>query len=251
MNGFVTRLRERERTLLGTWVKIPALETVELIAHAGFDYVVIDLEHSPMTLESAYRAIVVAQGCGLAALVRLPDHTGAYVQRLLDSGADGLLVPRVQSAAQARQALSAMIFAPRGERGMGLTSRAGRWGLTVGSDYLAHGDAEVLRCLQLEDLAVLQGVEQILGVPDLGAVFVGMGDLTMSSGLPATDPRIRDAVDHVLTSAAATGTPVGTAVGTADAARAAIDRGYAFVMVSNDASLFGRAATDLVAAVRG
>ena len=251
MTGFVTRLRDRDAALLGTWVKIPAVETVELIAHAGFDYVVVDLEHSPMSLESAYRAIVVAQGAGLAALVRLPDHTGAYVQRLLDSGADGLLVPRVQSPDEARRALSSMVFAPRGERGMGLTSRAGRWGQLASADYLAHGDAEVLRCLQVEDLAVLQGVEQILDVPDLGAVFVGMGDLTMSSGLPGTDPTIRAAVDHVLSSAAAAKIPVGTAVGTADAARVAIERGYAFVMVSNDASLFGRAAIDLVAAVRG
>jgi 2-dehydro-3-deoxyglucarate aldolase/4-hydroxy-2-oxoheptanedioate aldolase len=91
------RARSAGRGLLGTWVKIPAFETVELLAHAGFDFVVIDMEHSPLALDRVYELIFATQRMGMAALVRLPDQLGTPVQPLLDAGADGLLVPRIAS----------------------------------------------------------------------------------------------------------------------------------------------------------
>src|SRR3954471_18372081 len=97
MDKFIDTVRTRARGMIGTWVKIPSLETVELLGHAGFDFVVIDLEHAPHSMDLAYRLIFAAQACGMAALVRLPDHRGGEIQRLLDSGADGLLVPRIDS----------------------------------------------------------------------------------------------------------------------------------------------------------
>ena len=118
----VAELATIDRALLGTWVKIPAVETVELLANAGFDFVVVDMEHSPITLESAYRAILVAQACGMAALARVPDHGGTDAQRLLDCGTDGILVPRVNSVEDAERALGKLVFPPAGERGMGRTS---------------------------------------------------------------------------------------------------------------------------------
>jgi len=81
-----------------------AMEVVELVGRAGFDYVVVDLEHSPLDLETAYRLIFAAQACGMAALVRVPDRSGSHVQRVLDAGADGILVPQVSSVAEATAA---------------------------------------------------------------------------------------------------------------------------------------------------
>ena len=92
-------LRGPGPTTFGTWVKLPSLETLELLAAAGFEFVVVDMEHSPLTLDFAYQAIVVAQGLGLAVLVRVPDRSGSHLQRLLDAGADGILVPQVPSNA--------------------------------------------------------------------------------------------------------------------------------------------------------
>src|SRR5690606_42070582 len=80
--------------LLGTWVKIPSLETVELLGHAGFDFVVVDMEHAPHALDRAYELVFAAQAMGMGALVRLPGQEAATIQPLLDAGADGLLVPR-------------------------------------------------------------------------------------------------------------------------------------------------------------
>ncbi len=243
--GFARSLRESERTLVGTWVKLPSVETVEILAIAGIDFVVIDLEHAPLDLQTAYTATVVAQAHGMSVLARVPDRSGSHLQRLLDSGVDGILVPRVSTPAEAAAAAAGMTFSPGGERGNGTTSRAGRWGAVSRSAYLARGD-DVLRAVQLEDRGSLEHVEEILGVPHLGGVFLGMGDLQLSSGLDEHDPVLQALVDGLLDSARRRSLPVGTAVANAEQAEAAARRGFAFVMVGNDAGLLRQAATDLV-----
>jgi len=242
---FPQRLREAERCLIGTWVKIPSLETVEILALAGFDYVVIDQEHAPLDLGMAYAATVVAQGCGMSVLVRVPDGSGSHYQRLLDSGVDGILVPHVSSAAEAARAVAGMSFPPRGERGMGLTSRAGQWGRLPGPEYTARG-GEVFRGVQLEDLGALDDAEAIIGTPGLGGVFIGMGDLRLSTGLSGDAPELRSRVDRVLELAAASGMPVGTAIQTPADFRAAAERGFGYVMVSNDTGMLAAESARLV-----
>ncbi len=231
----------------GTWVKLPSLETLELLAHGGFDFVVIDLEHSPLTLESAYTQILVAQSLGMTAFVRVPDRSGNYIQRVLDSGANGILVPQVTSVDQAAEALSQMTFSPSGVRGMGITSRAGRWGL-LGSGYRASGE-QVVKAIQIENRATLEQIEPLLDLPGLSAAFIGMGDLTMSSGLSGSSPELRALVDNLRAQCQRRGLPLGTAVGDAEQAAAARDEGYSFIMVSNDATMFAKAATTLGAAL--
>ncbi|MFG1927189.1 HpcH/HpaI aldolase/citrate lyase family protein [Cryptosporangium sp. NPDC048952] len=244
--GFARRLLSAERCLYGTWVKTPALEPVEILADAGFDFIVIDQEHAPLTFEFAYAATVAAQGAGMSVLVRVPDRSGSHLQRLLDVGVDGILVPRVTTVEQANAAVRQMLFSPTGERGIGITSRAGRWGGLPREEYLRFGDEEVLRAVQLEERGAIESVEKILDVDGLNGVFLGMGDLQLSSGLPQSDPEIQKLADRLLTAARERGVPAGTAVQTAAQARAAADRGFRFVMVSNDTSLLRTAATSIV-----
>lgn len=248
--AFVQRLRNAQRCLFGTWVKLPTFETLELLAAAGLDFVTIDTEHAPLTLETTYRLIAHAQGLGLSALVRVPDQATNDIQRLLDSGADGLLVPRVRTVAEARQAIGRMRFSPAGQRGLGITSRAGRWGLKPLDDYLREGDEQVLRCLQLEDRSVLEQVESVLDVDGVNAAFLGMGDLQLTSGLPASHPELQALVDRLLAACRERGVPCGAAAQDAPAALRSAARGFAFVMVSNDATLFGKAAASLGAELR-
>ncbi|MEV6634770.1 aldolase/citrate lyase family protein [Actinoplanes sp. NPDC051470] len=248
--GFASRLASADRCLIGTWVKIPALEPIEILADAGFDYIVIDQEHAPLTFEFAYQATVVAQSAGLSVVVRVPDRSGSHLQRLLDAGVDGILVPRVTSVDEASAAVRGMLFSPRGDRGLGTTSRAGRWGGTPRDEYLRFGDEQVLRGVQLEDRGAIEDAEAILDIDGLNGVFLGMGDLTLSTGLPPSDPSIRDLEATLLAAAKARDIPVGTAVQTAEQGRAAAGRGYRYVMVSNDTSLLRSAATSIVAGFR-
>src|SRR6187399_461776 len=172
--GFMDRVRSAGKGLLGTWVKIPAFETVELLAHAGFDFVVIDMEHSPLALDRVYELIFATQRMGMAALVRLPDQLGTPVQPLLDAGADGLLVPRVASLDAAAAIAARMVFSPAGERGLGFTSRAGRWALMPLPEYLKRGDEQCLRMIQLEDWATLQSAAQYAALQHVNGLFVGL-----------------------------------------------------------------------------
>lgn len=250
MANFLQMLAQPGNCQFGTWVKLSTLETLEGLALAGFDFVVIDMEHAPHTFETAYRCIIGAQGFGMRALVRLPDSNGTYVQRILDSGADGVLVPRVRGAEEARQLMDGMIFSPKGSRGLGITSRAGHWGLKTTPQYVEHGNNAVFRGVQLEDVDALRNADQILGVEGVNAAFVGPGDLALSSGKPASHPDNAALIDQLLAVAKARGLPCGTAVGDAAAARLARERGFNFVMVSNDLSLFVKSAAELVCGFR-
>jgi 2-dehydro-3-deoxyglucarate aldolase/4-hydroxy-2-oxoheptanedioate aldolase len=251
MANFLQKVAPGSGCKFGTWVKLGTLETLEMLALAGFDFVVLDMEHAPHTLESAYRLIVGAQGFGMSALVRLPDSSGSLVQRILDSGADGVLVPRVRNVAEARAVAEGMRFSPAGARGLGITSRAGHWGLKGTPDYVAEGNRDVFRAVQLEDATALRDAGEILAVEGINAAFVGPGDLALSTGKPASHPDNAALVDLLLATCRERGLPCGTAVGDAAAARAARERGFGFVMVSNDCTLFGKAAQALVRDFRG
>lgn len=250
MASVISRVRAAGgKGLLGTWVKIPSFETVQLLGHAGFDFVVIDMEHAPHTLQRAVELVFAAQAMGMAALVRLPDHTGMTIQPLLDGGADGLLVPRVTSPAIADAITRRMVFAPKGERGLGATSRAGRWGLLPLPDYLRAGD-EALRMIQLEDWASLERTAEFAALEHVNGVFIGHGDLFLSSGKPANDPEVKDLTARVLKATQEAGVLSGVAVGTPEEARAHLEMGFSLVMVSNDTTLFGSAVAQVASAAR-
>ncbi len=157
-------------------------------------------------------------------------------------------MPQVAERGGGPPIVEQMVFSPAGRRGMGATSRAGRWGLAATAEYLATGD-RIVRAIQVEDAAAFDELDAILDTPGLTAVFLGMGDLSLSSGLPADGPELQELMDRLLAATAARQLPCGTAVGDAAAAIAAARRGFSFVMVSNDATIFGRAAAELGAAV--
>lgn len=247
--SLIEKVRSDGQGLLGTWVKIPAFETVQLVAHAGFDFVVIDMEHAPHSLERAVELVFCAQSMGLFALVRLPDHLGMTIQPLLDGGADGLLVPRVADLATADAITRRMVFAPAGERGLGATSRSGRWGLAQLEEYLRRGD-NALRMIQLEDWDSLERAADFAALEHVTGIFIGHGDLFLSSGRPPADPAVKDLTARVLAATRQAGILSGVAVGTPDEARLHLEMGFSLVMLSNDTTLFGKAVAEAAQAAR-
>jgi len=236
---------------LGTWVKLGALESVEVMAYAGFDFVVVDMEHAPLSLPEVYTQIVTALANGIAPLVRVPDHGGSTIQRVLDAGAAGILAPHVDTAEQARQVAAATRFPPRGTRGSGGTSRAARWGLLGRPEYLRVGNEDVLCIAQLESAQAIENVAEILAVPGIDGVFVGAADLALETGLATTSPELAALCDRARDAAHAVDAPIGWAVGgSASAARRAYDRGFDFVVAGNDLSMLAETAAALVTATR-
>lgn len=232
---------------IGTFVKLPSPEVVEIAALAGLDFVVIDLEHSPLSIETAATLIAIARARGLGALVRIPDHGATWVQRCLDAGADGVMAPHVDSTDQARALHTSAHFPPLGTRGCGPTTRAGGWGLTSMDEYLA---AEPLILGQIENDAGVESAEGIVAEKLVSSLFVGPADLALSLGLDATSPELASRIDRVRRTGASAGVPTGIAAPTGAAARRRIDEGFDYVVVSNDATLLGGALRNVVRGTR-
>ncbi|MCT2582065.1 HpcH/HpaI aldolase family protein [Actinophytocola gossypii] len=236
---------------IGTWLKMPAPESAEIAASAGFDFVVIDLEHTMLSLETAYTLITVASAHGVVPLVRVPDHRPSTIQRVLDGGAGGVLVPHVDTPEQAEAVARATRFPPRGTRGSGGTSRAGRWGRLPRADYVEFGNTEALCLPQLESAAAMRDADRILDTDGVDGVLLGAADLALELGCSPTDPRLTTMVDEALAAADEAGKPCGFALG-ADAARARelAARGFGFLVIGNDSSMLAAAASAVVANTR-
>ncbi|MGP3929465.1 HpcH/HpaI aldolase family protein [Nonomuraea sp. KM88] len=244
----MTRMRDGiNGGTLGTWIKLASPESVEIMAYAGFDFVVIDLEHTTLDLGAASTHIAMARALGVDPLVRVPDHGLSVIQRVLDAGAAGVIVPHVDTVEQARALVRATRFPPRGDRGSGGTSRAGRWGLLPRADYL---DERVLCVVQLESEPAMKNAREILALDGVGAALVGTADLSMSMGVAAGGDEVDRLVTAALEAAAAAGVPIGTASATSDQARAALARGYDYVVVSNDTSILAGGSRAIVNAVK-
>lgn len=248
-NALRLSLAQRDRLPLGTWVKLPAIEVVELLAAAGLDFIVIDFEHAPLSLQKAHDMIGVARHCGITPIVRLPEPSVGLAQRVLDAGAHGIMFAHVDTVEDAERIARITRFPPRGTRGVGSTSRAGEWGLGSRDEYLRFGREEVLIIAQLESAVAVAGATEIGRVDGIDALFVGEADLAMSEGLPPGDPRLTRLVASATAQAAALPIPIGNAGGAApESVRAAIAAGFTFTMLSNDATMLGAAARAAVAA---
>lgn len=236
---------------LGTWIKIPAMESMELIALAGFDFVVIDLEHSAMNLETAYRHIGTALFAGVAPIVRVPSMDSGMIQRLLDAGAEGIMVPHVDTVGQAEAAVAATRFPPLGTRGVGSTSRAGAWGAMSRENYMRYGQEQVVLIAQIESGAAARAAGEIAAVKGIDCLLIGAADLSTSEGGTESSPHVTELIEGAIRAAAAAGMPIGNAGGpTAGSVQAAVDAGYSFTLMGNDASMLGAAAAAAVAAGR-
>lgn len=235
-----------DRAALGTWIKLPAIESIELMAEAGMDLVVIDLEHSSLSIETASMLTSVALGRGLVPFVRIPDQSPTWIQRCLDFGAHGIVVPHVDSLDQALRVRSAARFEPRGRRGMGPTSRAGAWNLRGPADYVASAE-RVKVIVQIESAAGVAALSSMLAQQAVDGVLVGAADLSMSLGLAMDHPQVVAHMLEVLDQCLANDVPCAIA-GSADGRAAAefAHRGFSAVIAGNDATMLGAAARAVV-----
>ncbi|MCQ8186749.1 HpcH/HpaI aldolase family protein [Streptomyces rugosispiralis] len=235
---------------IGTWTKLPALESVQIAAHAGFDFVVVDQEHAPLDLRTAYELITVAAALGTTPLVRVADGAPSGIQRLLDAGAAGVLIPHVDTVEQARDAVAAVRFPPVGRRGAGGTSRAGRWGLRSREEYLATGE-DALCVPQIESREAVGNAAAIAAVDGVDALFVGAADIGLDVAAAPSAPEVTELCGAALRAAHEAGIPCGAATATARGAAALLAQGFDFVVVSNDTSMLAEAASSVVHTIRG
>ena len=240
------RALARGDTQIGIFLGLANAFAAEVVAGAGFDWLLIDGEHGPNDLRS-----VIAQLQALAAhaervVVRTVDHDAARIKQLLDAGAQTLMVPMVESAAQAQQLVRAMRYAPHGVRGVGTAmARAAHWNGVA--DYFAHANDEMCLIAQIESTQGLAQLEQIAAVDGVDAVFIGPSDLAASMGYLGQPghPEVKAAVADAITRIVASGKAAG--VFSADPAVAAEYHGLGvrFLLVGVDTLLLRNAAMAL------
>lgn len=235
---------------IGTWIKLPAIESAQIAAHAGFDFVVIDQEHAPLDVRTVYELVTVASALGTTPLVRVAAASAPQIQRLLDGGAAGILVPHVDTVEQARAVAAAVRFPPHGKRGAGGTSRTGHWGLRSRDSYLGSADSAL--CVpQIESSEAVDNAAGIASVEGVDALFVGAADLGLDIGEPPGSDRVTQLCARVLDAAHEAGIPCGAATATPEAAGRLLAQGFDSVVVGNDTSMLAEAAVSTVRALRG
>ena len=243
---FKERLCAPESRLLGMFVKFPSMETIATLASCGYDFVIIDMEHAPLGVETVYSMIAIAERSGMAALVRLRGHDTAAGGMFLDAGASGILIPHCSPASEARELVSDLVFPPAGRRGAGGGGRATQWGLDGADEYRRGGDHGVVRVPMIEDPQAVEEIEQILAVPGVDAAFLGQGDLTQTLG---NRQRAQDLVDRALAACLAHNVPAATTA-YADDVEQRLRQGFKWLAIGNDTGTFARAAQQRIRQAR-
>ena len=225
---------------VGTWLTLPDPVAAQLMARTGLDWLTIELEHTPTSYETAAQmfAIVAASGC--VPLARIPWNTGENIKRVLDTGAWGIVVPMVNSGAEAEAVVKAARYRPLGERSIGGQLHAANFA-TDAASYYAKANDEILVVVMAEHVDAVSNIDSILNVPGIDAVFVGPNDLHASMGLPPSfdsdHPQFNAALKKILASAKARGIAAGIHVLDATQAQRRIGEGWQFIAVSSEAGL--------------
>ena len=251
MNPFRQLLDARvTKPPVGTWVMSASPIVAEAVGCAGFDWAVLDMEHTPLDLMDLVHLLHAVGNTKMVPVVRVPWNDTTNIKRVLDAGAQTLLVPFVQNADEATRAVAATRYPPEGVRGMAGMSRGSRFGTTP--DYLRAANGMMGVVVQLETPESITQLEAIAAVPGVDALFVGPGDLSGVMGHPGnlTHPDVMALMTEAAQRARAVGKPIGTVGGTPEVVSRYRAMGYDFLAVASDLGLLMRAAQAAAAALR-
>lgn len=231
---------------IGLWVCSGSPLVAEIMAGSGAQWLLIDAEHSPNSLESVLAQLHAVHGYPVLPMVRLPWNDTVLIKQYLDLGAQNLLIPMVSTGEQARDAVAAVRYPPHGVRGVGSAlARAARWNRIP--DYLARADETISLTVQIETAEAVANVEEILAVDGVDGIFIGPSDLAASMGFLGQQEHreVRAAVEQCLDAAQEAGKPAGVNAFVEASARHYIDRGARFVLVGADVAILARSSEEL------
>ncbi len=233
---------------IGLWLSLAEAYTAEICATAGFDWLLVDGEHAPNDLRGILAQLQAVAPYRGQPVVRAVEGSTALVKQLLDIGARNLLVPMVDTAAQARAMVAATRYPPEGVRGVGSAiARASRW--NTRTRYLDEANAEVCLLVQAETATALRNLEAICAVDGVDGVFIGPADLAASMGHRGNPghPEVQAAIENGIATIVASGKAAGILTGDAALARRYLALGARFVAVGVDVSLLAQATRQLAA----
>jgi len=238
------------RLQIGLWSQLAEATAAEVLADAGYDFVVIDAEHAPNEVLTTIPQLQVLDRSPTSAVLRMPWNDLVLIKRYLDIGAQTLLVPYVQNAEEARRAVYGVRYPPLGGRGVGTMHRANRYGRI--KDYLTRAASEICLLVQVETEEALDQLEEIAAVDGLDGVFIGPSDLSASMGHVGNPnhPDVQAAITAVPNRLKSIGKPAGILTPVEAEARRYIEAGYVYVAVGSDLGVLANQTAALAARFR-
>ena len=232
---------------IGLWCSLSSHYSIEVVAGAGFDWLLLDTEHSPNDLESLLTQLQAVAAYPSSPVVRVPWNDMVTIKRVLDIGAQSLLIPYVQNPDEARAAVVAIRYPPQGARGVAGTTRATRFGRV--KDYAKHAHEELCLLVQLETQEALEHVEAIAGIEEIDGIFIGPADLHASMGYTGevANPNVLPVIEDALRRIRRSGKAPGILVGDERLARRCIEAGSLFTAIGVDVAILARGAEQLAA----
>ena len=245
-NSFKRALRAG-RPQIGLWSSLSSNYTVEVIAGAGFDWILLDSEHSPADIENLLTQLQAAAPYPTHPVVRIPWNDMVTIKRVLDIGAQSLLVPYVSTPDEARAAVSFTRYPPAGVRGVAGTTRATRFGRVA--DYARRAHEEICLLVQVETQAALDNIEAISAIDGIDGIFIGPADLHASLGHPGeiANPKVKPLIDDAIRRIRKSGKAPGILTPNEADARHWLECGALFVAVGADVGILARGAEALAA----
>ena len=236
-NSFKRRLLAGER-LIGCWCSLASPISTEVLGVAGFDWLLLDGEHSPNDVISFIPQLMAMKDSVSAPVVRPSSNDAIEIKRLLDAGFYNFLVPMVESVDEARRAVAATRYPPKGVRGVSVSQRSNRFGSVP--DYFARIDEQICVLVQIESRKGLQAATEIASVDGVDGVFVGPSDLAAALGHlgNANHPEVQQAIAAVFESVKAVGKSLGILAPVEADARRYLEMGAKFVAVGSDLGVF-------------
>jgi 4-hydroxy-2-oxoheptanedioate aldolase len=248
-NAFKRSLAEGRRSI-GFWLSLGSPAVAELVAGVGYDWVLVDTEHAPNELPDVIDQLRALEGGTASPVVRPAWNDPVLIKRLLDAGAQSLLVPFVRNAEEAARAVAATRYPPQGIRGVATITRASRYGRVA--DYVHRAQQELCVVVQLETRGALDELEAIAAVPGVDALFVGPSDLAADMGHVGEPghPDVQAAIADACARCARLGKPLGTFAPFEADARRYLGMGFRFTAVANDAVVLRRGAAETLDSFR-
>ena len=229
---------KQNQSSIGTWLTLPDTTAARLMARVGFDWLTVELEHTPVNWETAANSFAIVAASGVVPLARVPWNTGENIKRVLDNGAYGVVIPMVNSRAEAEAAVAAARYSPLGQRSIGGQLHAANFE-TDPATYYANANDEILVVLMAEHIEAIEAADEILSVPGIDVVFIGPNDLHNSMGKPpafdSDDKEFIGAVEHIRKTARKYGVAPGIHVIDAEAGRRRLDQGFQFIAIASEA----------------
>lgn len=250
MQNRVKQLLREGRVAVGYWLTLPCPSVAEILGALPLDWLLVDVEHSPIGWETCEDMLRALRGTSVVPLVRVPSGDAPVLKRALDRGPLGVVVPLVSSAEEARQVVAACRYPPQGIRGVAGT-RASGYGATL-PEYFSTWNQEVLVACQVETVQAVDRVDEIAAVDGVDVLFVGPNDLSanLQRWRDVEWEGFRQAVDRVLTAARRHGKAAGVMCTGPEDALVRVDQGFRFIALGSDARLLTAAATRATEATR-